>query len=61
MKTFKEFLIEEMGGSSIANTVANVQGMQTEPVIRRKTQLMYFRRNALLAPKPLKKVRKKNG
>lgn len=61
MKTFKEFLKEEMGAGLIANTVANIQGLQIEPIIRRKIQLKYFRRNALLAPKPLRKVRKKNG
>ena len=43
MKTFKQFVAEEEGG--LANTVANVQGLQTEPVIRRKTQVKYFRRN----------------
>lgn len=46
MKTFKQFT-EEM----VANTVANVQGLQTEPVIRKKTQLKYFRRNK---PKKMK-------
>jgi hypothetical protein len=39
MKTFKEFTEE------VANTVANVQGLQTEPVIRKKKQLLFVRRN----------------
>lgn len=52
MKTFKEFITEEEGG--MANTVANVQGLQTEPVIRKKTQAKYFRRN-------IKHARKKNN
>ena len=49
MKTFKEFIAEDEGG--MANTVANVQGLQTEPVIRKKTQAKYFRRNIKHAPK----------
>lgn len=64
MKTFKEFLKEEMGAGGmgagpIANTVANVQGMQTEPVIRRKKQLQFIRRNAALALKLLNVRNKK--
>jgi hypothetical protein len=45
MKTFKEFTEE------VANTVANVQGLETEPVIRKKKQVMYVRRNINPNPK----------
>jgi hypothetical protein len=41
--SFKEFIEEE-----IANTTANVDGMRTEPLISRRTQAMYVRRNARL-------------
>lgn len=45
MKTFKQFAEE------IANTVQNVQGLETEPVIRKKTRVKYLRRNKKLALK----------
>lgn len=38
MKSFKRFAEE------LANTVANVQGLQTEPVITKKRQYMFVRR-----------------
>jgi hypothetical protein len=44
MKTFKQFA-EEVTPSGIANTVSNVQGLETEPVIRKKKQAIYVRRN----------------
>jgi len=43
--TFRHFVEEE-----IANTTANVDGMRTEPLVRKRTQVAYVRRNA----KPLK-------
>jgi hypothetical protein len=45
MKTFIQFTEE------IANTVQNVQGLETEPVISKKTQVKYFRRNKQVALK----------
>lgn len=44
MKTFKQFLTDE-----IANTTGNVQGMRTEPVVRRRDQVKYFRRKQPIA------------
>lgn len=41
MKSFKEFIIEDVPASS----VANVQDLQTTPLVRKKTQLKYVRRN----------------
>jgi hypothetical protein len=39
MKSFKQFTEE------VSNTVANVQGLETEPVIRKKKQILFIRRN----------------
>jgi hypothetical protein len=39
MKSFSEFVEE------IANTTANVEGMRTEPLVRKKSQVLYIRRN----------------
>lgn len=41
MKTFKQFITDE-----VANTVANVAGLQTEPVITKKRQYKFVRRNS---------------
>lgn len=42
MLSFKEFISEE-----IANTVANVAGMQTEPVITQRRQVKFVRRKPI--------------
>ncbi len=66
MKTFLEFLAEEMGGGDgggegIANTTANVEGMRTEPVVRtrlskllRRTRLTKLRLDNILKQQSLR-------
>jgi predicted aminopeptidase len=46
-KHFHEFFVEE----AIANTTGSVEGLRTEPVIRKKTQAKFIRRNAAQTPK----------
>lgn len=41
IKSFKQYLKDE-----VANTVANVQGLQTEPLITKKRQYKLVRRAA---------------
>ena len=50
----KKFLVMEDGdGGAIANSTANVQALETEPIVRKKTQRKLVRRNASSAPKVL--------
>jgi len=46
IKTFRKFITDEMP----ANNTGNVEGMRTEPVIRKKSQVKYFKRNIKLSP-----------
>jgi len=46
IKTFRKFLTDEMP----VNNTGNVEGMRTEPVIRKKTQVKYFKRNIKRSP-----------
>ena len=50
MKTFLQFIQEDGEGGDPAGipttNTSNVQGLRTEPVIRKKNQYKYVRRNA---------------